>query len=230
MTRRTPFVICLAVIALFAPTIVTSQQDGATRISIPGQIYMDGQPPSDFNISSLQITLTSVAEPSEVALAVKTSIDGTFTISNVAAGKAYKVAVNHPAGYMMQARYGGANPLAPPFLIAEYGVTLQIQVGFAPGRVEALAVDEGKPFANATGVLVPNARERTDLYRTATSDEEGMLVFTNVAPGEYKLFAWEKVQPGSWQNDAVTKGLEDRGKAVRVDKARASYLTVVVIR
>lgn len=77
--------------------------------------------------------------------------------------------------------------------------------------------------AGATVVLVPAAgrRENTALYQTARSDSQGQFEFSIVPPGPYKVFAWESVPDGAYQNAAFVAKFEERGIPVTVT-ARAS--------
>jgi uncharacterized surface anchored protein len=86
--------------------------------------------------------------------------------------------------------------LGEPLQVDQTG-QLALQIGFAPGQVGVTVSDSvGQPFAGAITVLIPSVRNRVDLYKTATSDQSGQVVFTGVAPGDYKVIAWEDVPAG----------------------------------
>jgi hypothetical protein len=56
------------------------------------------------------------------------------------------------------------------------------------------------------------------------------VAFSNVPPGDYKLFAWETVKQGAYQDATFMERFEDRGHAVRVEKgglASDSHLQVI---
>jgi hypothetical protein len=42
---------------------------------------------------------------------------------------------------------------------------------------------------------------------------------SGVAPGEYKVFAFERVEVGAWQDPDFIRLHEERGKAVRVEES-----------
>src|SRR5262249_46039772 len=133
---------------------------------------------------------------SVAARPVPANADGTFSIIAVPAGR-----------FRVQAGPG----LAPDLYLADvlqgasvfdtgFDVGLQspnpIRVVFKSGaaRVEGTVQDaRGKATPNATAVLVPppDRRDNRGLFRTVTSDSSGRFTIRNVAPGEYKLFAWE---------------------------------------
>jgi len=67
-------------------------------------------------------------------------------------------------------------------------------------------------------VLIPDAarRDRRDLYKKVFSDNAGKFQLTGIAPGNYKLFAWEFVEDGAWEDPEFMRIYEDVGKTVRV--------------
>jgi uncharacterized surface anchored protein len=110
------------------------------------------------------------------------------------------------------------------------GLALTIQVGFQPGSVDGDVRDaKDQPFQAATCVLVPNSRNRLDLYKNAASDQNGKFTFTNVAPGDYKLFVWESVPTGAYTDPAFLKPFEDKGKPVTIAKSAAIPVQMTVI-
>ena len=67
-----------------------------------------------------------------------------------------------------------------------------------------------------TVALLPNVRGRFDLVRTATTDPSGRFRLDRVAPGDYKVFAWNEVSDGDWQDPDVMRAYEERGTPIRV--------------
>jgi hypothetical protein len=202
-------------------------------VDVPGQIYTEGQAPENFNANSVRIIL----EPADnlggrVNNVTSTPGErGAFVLSNVA-GARYRVTAPSSQGvaYVIDAKYGGLSALTEPLLIDSEGVQLQVLVGFSPGRVETVVEHSGKPFPGASVVLIPNARTRSDLYRTATSGADGKVTLSNVPPGDYKLFAWETVKQGAYRDATFMDRFEDRGHPVRVEKgglATDSHLQVI---
>ena len=68
-------------------------------------------------------------------------------------------------------------------------------------------------------MLVPtNARKRTALYKTLVTGSDGKFRFQEIPPGDYKLFAWEDIETGAWENAEFMRPYESRGRAVRVSE------------
>jgi hypothetical protein len=81
--------------------------------------------------------------------------------------------------------------------------------------------------------LVPNAPNRSTYiwYKTAMTDFGGRFEFTDVAPGEYKVFAWLSAPDGAWTSADYLRKFEDRGTpaAVKVGQ-QLKDLTVNLIQ
>jgi hypothetical protein len=107
----------------------------------------------------------------------------------------------------------GFNPNANP------GVPIEIVLGTNPGGVAGTVVGrDQKPFSGATVALIPpeGRRQNAALYRTARTDAQGRFDMGIVPPGSYKLFAWETVGSGAFQNPQFIERFESRGTGVDV--------------
>jgi protocatechuate 3,4-dioxygenase beta subunit len=116
----------------------------------------------------------------------------------------YKVAnVNLPPNcscFLKSIRYGGRE-------IPEGGADLttgqpfEIVLSSSAAIVEGTVVDrQGKPVAGAALALAPKDSSLAKV-RTGFADERGKFLFENNPPGEYRLLAWEDVNPAAL-NDA----------------------------
>jgi hypothetical protein len=94
-----------------------------------------------------------------------------------------------------------------------------IVLSFNTGLLAVTVVDDDrKPVYDATVVLVPDAplRERSDLYFVTGSSTSGNVHWDGVAPGAYKLFAWDDVPSGAWLDPDFIRIYESRGQPVRI--------------
>ena len=109
---------------------------------------------------------------------------------------------------------------------------LEIVISSNGGVLDGSVLDaDANPRANVTTVAVPSGprRRRGDLYKYVSTDDEGRCVLTGLAPGDYKLFAFERVEEGAWQDAEFIKLFEDRGTAVRVQEGRRSTADIRII-
>ncbi len=97
---------------------------------------------------------------------------------------------------------------------------LSLEIVAAPdgGAVEGVVLGQDeKPAAGATVVLAGAVRSRYDSFHAETTDQYGRYRFENVRPGDYKLFAWEDVEPNAWFDPDFLRDFEARGKSVTLD-------------
>lgn len=97
---------------------------------------------------------------------------------------------------------------------------LQIVLASDGGRVEGAVSDaDDKPAIGATVVLIPTdpiLRARFDFTKDVATDQSGHFELKNVAPGEYRLFAWDDIEPRSWFDPDVLRNVEAKGEPVTV--------------
>jgi len=118
-------------------------------------------------------------------------------------------------------RAGGRDILTEGLVVSEPSkIAIEIVLAHDGGKVEGtvLSADE-KAVAGATILLVPESRlrSRTDLFHQGESDQYGRFSFTGIAPGEYKVFAWDDVEPGIWWDPEFLKKYESQGETVKVE-------------
>jgi hypothetical protein len=96
---------------------------------------------------------------------------------------------------------------------------LEIFVSDAAGGVTG-SVQDGplERIAGATVVLIPDSYrlENRALTAIATTTASGQFVFRGVAPGPYRLLAFERIPPNAHQNLGFIRKHENRGHAVEV--------------
>src|SRR4029078_8966620 len=89
---------------------------------------------------------------------------------------------------------------------------LEIVIGLRPGVVNGTVSDETRrPGGDATVVLVPDNRKRTDLYFNTVADPSGRFRIEHVPPGNYRIFAWSEFENGVWFDSELMWGFENSG-------------------
>jgi hypothetical protein len=147
----------------------------------------------------------------------------------------YRISItNLPANtYVKSARMGQTDALSGVLRIdASAPDPLEIILGNGTAEVTGLTIGSQKePFTNAVVALVPDAislRSRADLYKNTTSDALGRFTFGEVPPGDYKIFAWDYTQTGSWMNGEFLQPYESTGKLIHVIEGRKQETEVLV--
>jgi len=105
---------------------------------------------------------------------------------------------------------------------------LEVVLSTAAGKINATVTDkDGKPVEGATAVLVPN---ETDGPAAAKSTgKAGDVTFAGLRPGAYKLFAWNEIEPGAWDDPEFRKPYEDRAVEVKVGPSETKSAQIRVI-
>jgi hypothetical protein len=225
---------------------VGSDMDGivlalVSPVSISGRLTLEGttgQSSASLNSYRVQIrpsidgVITSnFSGPAPVSQA--TSADGMFRIDTVFPGE-YRLAVTPvPTDvYVKQARFNQADILNKPIqYTASDSGTLEVVLSARGGEIDGTAVaDNLQSVQGSTAVLIPDRqRDRIDLYKNATVDANGKFNFRGIAPGDYRVFVWEAIDPYVYFDPDFLKQNESRGKAVHVSESSREALEVRMI-
>jgi beta-lactamase regulating signal transducer with metallopeptidase domain len=206
--------------------------------SVDGTLTIDGQAPGKVTV---RVALSAVGNPSPTyqgisARAVIPKVeDGTFSILNIPQTRYHaEMGTGLPPDlYVSDVRLGalsvydtgfevGKEPLAP----------LQVALRSGAATVEGIVRDgSNKPIPNATVVVVPPdaRRENHELYKTAKSDAAGKFTVRGIAPGNYKLFAFEGLTGGEFYNSRFISKFEVRGKPINVAQGGSITESLTVI-
>lgn len=192
--------------------------------------------------TKLVLTLRPVETPTVLSAAARggtpprgIAADGTFAVS-AAAGARFDIAVSGlPAdAYLIAARIDGRDILDTGLDMSNRPDRVELLVGGASsvGSVSGTVRDaRGVPSAFASVVLVPTPERRSNpsAFKTATTDQDGGFAIQAVLPGDYKVFAWEDLEPGIYQNAQFLKEVETRGERVKVERGAASAVSARII-
>jgi hypothetical protein len=97
-------------------------------------------------------------------------------------------------------------------------VKLSVVVGAGTGRIEGVALRDGKPQPGAMILLVPQDPENNlPLFRRDQSDSDGSFTLSPVLPGRYTLLALENGWDLQWGDAAVLKPFLANGEPIVVD-------------
>jgi hypothetical protein len=127
--------------------------------------------------------------------------NGTFRLTNVPLDR-YHVNVSElPSGaYIKSVLYNGDDVTVSSMDVSASGGTLEIVLSAKAGEIGGVVQDsQGKALpdvvVSAWPANVPKG-EGDDHAAVTTTDQSGMFRFGNLAPGEYRVLAWEDVEDG----------------------------------
>jgi len=159
--------------------------------------------------------------------------DGSFTMDNIGPGD-YRISVAGmpPDYYIKEARLGANDILQNGFSIT-VPESDRFEVLLSPngGQIEGDAVDEhGDPMRGIQPVLVPDRdRGRRDLFKTATTDQNGHFTMKGIPPGVYKVLAWEDLDPFAYLDPEVIRTYEPQAKTVTISESSKATVQVKVV-
>ena len=216
-------------------------------VDVKGRITIDGQAPAS---NSIRVSLApddSATRVGETQISnvfgqiaqypARIEQDGSFMIPFIPEGH-YRVQIAFTSqaanSYLADIRQGAASIFDNGLTVGKEAVNpVEIVVNTNGGRIEGtlLGIDR-KPVARALVVMVPppGRRRNSALYKVVQTDAQGHFSMAGVAPGTWKVFAWESIKPGAYQNEEFMQKYEARGTNVVVTAGILSNSYVTLIR
>ena len=163
------------------------------RMDLAGRIRVAGQsiPP----VSQLGLDLSARGQAGANATL---QADGTFALRDVAPA-VYLVYLYMPATLYLKSIHWGTTEITNTSLDLTNGVPprteLSILLGADGGQIAGTVTDEnGEPRDGIAVTLIPTGAHRShEFYSFPTTDASGKFTITGIAPGTYKLLAWDNV-------------------------------------
>jgi len=201
-------------------------------VELKGQVRSEGS--GDVKLGSLHISLEAKETQQRGGRGAQTNDDGTFDLQNVSADRYWVNVYGLPQSfYVKSIRMGDADALESGLDTTQGAAgTLEINVSGNGGQIEGSAADsKQKPAPGALVALVPDPprRERLMLYKAAVADPTGHFTIPGIAPGEYKLYAWEQIEDGAYQDPEFLKLYENQGQAVTIREGSRETAQLKVI-
>lgn len=223
-------------------------------VPISGKVSFDGRPPSDNDPDLPRLQISIVQDPGIAGVPspapATPSGNGSFTVQNVGpVGWDFEIYVSGalpPGAYVKSIKLGTQDVLNAKFypepgdsqrgglhIDGPVDRPLEIVLGIGTGTIEGTTVDERQqPAPYRTVVLLPDVplRHRFDLHRVTTSDTFGKFRLANVTPGSYKLFAFDRIDTGAWEDAIVMQGYEGGGRPVRIQENSKETIEMRIAR
>jgi hypothetical protein len=181
---------------------------------LKGQLRIEGRAAG--NITDTRIWLQPDRSTSSGGASSLVKADGSFTLADVQSVR-YSLNVNSGSDvYLKSARLGDQDILETG-LDVTHGMSgiVEIVLSANGGQVEGVVLNANEqPEAGAAVVLVPDdpRRSETRLYKDATTDQYGRFTIAGIAPGGYKLFAWEDMEDGAYEDPEYLQAFEALGE------------------
>lgn len=196
--------------------------------SVNGRVVVEGDRNTELP-KPMQISLELPGAHSLISPSALVEDNNQFVLEAVVA-ESYRVGAYGLGDlYLKAARYRGRDASAEPVRIEEGGGELEIVLSANAARLDGQITrdDEGVPGANV--VLIPDDRARKDLYHSTATDQYGVYAITGIAPGRYKVFAWERIDYSAWLDPNVLAAVESQGVRVELEEKDAKRVSPELI-
>ena len=187
-------------------------------IEVTGKLTVEGKGSDQIDLKKLGARLAA-GDFIQVNPPKATADDsGKFTFQGVTPGR-YELRTDNGAAqlYLKSATYAGHEVDDDGIDLSAradgpIAITLSTEGAEVKGTVSG---EDGKAMAGATVVLVPDSR-RISQFHDTVSDQNGGFDFQNLPPGDYKLLAWEELEPNQFQNPEFLAKYIARAETVRL--------------
>jgi hypothetical protein len=195
----------------------------APDVSIGGRVVLDDGSPLE-NTPEVVKSIVSIRPKDSsnpyVPFPIKVKPDGTFAIENIQLGEYRVLLESLPTKYYLKSvRLGqmyGSNDLVITGSVQD---EIQLFVAADAGEINGTLVDKDrKPIGGVGVVLIPDQqRDRRDLFKFSQTNQNGQFGMCCILPGDYKLFAWEDLEPpNAYRDPDILRKYEELGTRVRV--------------
>lgn len=199
-------------------------------LEIPGTLRMDGDssqqaPPSWTNFTVFLRTI----EPTPFGTGANRASDqGNFKIRNVSPG-IFRVSVNGtPDGsYVKAIRFGGED-FTNKDLDLTSGAGGDLEIVISPNAADISGVVRNEDGEAVPGVSV-QAFLGNEVKKNANTDQNGAFHFTSLAPGDYRVYAWEDIEPGMSQDAEFRKNFDSKASVAKLEEKGHESLEVKLI-
>ncbi len=204
----------------------------APGITIPGRIVWDGKPSFDRE----ELLVSIVPADSRISFNGPARVIGSsFVLRDVFDGT-YRLAVIGQSKdcYLKSIRYGSNDALEGGFTVLRgTQASLEVTISSRGARAQGAVTDKDNlPVTGVWVVLVPDEprRDQSRLFQKAATDQYGHYLLRGIAPGDYKIFCWDDVEDGAWEDPDFLRASEDRGQKISVQEGDAKISDIVAIR
>ncbi len=205
------------VTAAAAPTPVTVAQKDVDGIALHAQAgeELDGEIPVAANSAfppGIEVILEASDAPQPRQARAEVDEHGKFRFQKLAAGH-YAVHVLAPESFFVRSlRYRSTDVLESGFDFGANPAVLLIGLSTGGGSLSGnVRGPDGATMPGATVALIPTFR-RFSRYKEVTTDQFGEFHFDGIAPGDYRVYAFDHIDTGVYQDAEWLKKFEFKGQ------------------
>jgi hypothetical protein len=200
---------------------------------IKGRLDLDGTSISTLpDIERTRVSLTPTEPMPFGSTSQQIKPDGTFTLEGIQPGE-YRINIfpMPPNAFVQWAQLGQTDVSSRVTISGPTSDSLEIVLSTKGGQIDGTILDKDlKPMQGIQAVLIPDRdRERRNLYKFATTDQNGRFTMRAIAPSDYRLFAWEDLEPGAYNDPDFLRKYEALATSVKVSELSKASVELRVI-
>jgi hypothetical protein len=199
-------------------------------IAVPGRVRIEGPP---IAIPSGTLRLEPAAGGTQwLPPTAFVQADGVFRVDGLVDGEYFlRFGSALRSHYVKTITYDGVDILNQPWRFSgSGGGTIEVVLRAGAAQLSGVVTDaRSQPFSRGMAVLVPDQRDRKDLYGFAPLDANGRFSFAGIAPGDYKLFSFAEQGRGASSDPEFIKRFEEQGKRIHIVESANDTVDLRVI-
>jgi hypothetical protein len=207
-------------------------------LDIAGHVKIEGVEPEN-RITNMRVMLQpkgSMMYGGPGAQGGQIKDDKTFALTNVQP-ELYDVRVfgAPDGGYVQSIRAGDVEVMDSGLDLTNGAAPgeMTIVIAMAAGQISGTVQNEKlEPAAGANVVLIPEGarRENDRWYQMTSTDQYGNYTLKNVTPGDFRIFAFDNVEYGAYQDPEWLKPFESKGEKISIkENAKESVQLKLVV-
>lgn len=205
----------------------------APGMTINGEVVWDPRPSMDKD--ALMVTAAASDFLAAASGAARVAPNGSFVLRNMPDGL-YRVTTFGQSAdcYLKSIRYAGMEVSDDEFnVIRGTQATLEVTISSRGALVQGTVTTvDDLPAVGVWVALVPDGARRDEfhLYKQRVTDQYGRYDLRGIAPGDYKLFNWELVEPNAWEDPEFLKQFDGKGESLSLQEGEGKQVDLVAIR
>jgi protocatechuate 3,4-dioxygenase beta subunit len=198
---------------------------------IHGIVKMEGTGDS----APLRVMLTAADGPALNLPNVTVDAAGKFTMAGLGAGSYRVTVLGVPAGsYLKSVSLNGREVLESGMDLNDAAGELNMGVVVSQSGAElngAVLGDDGKAAPGAVVTMIPDPPrpELAYLYQRTNTDQNGIFRIRGIAPGKYRVIAWQELEPGEQFDPDLARANEDKSLSLTLGEGEHQVMTLVSV-
>lgn len=206
---------------------VTAKLEGA---GLDGQIQNSDKDAKPLSPSGARVMLRLRENP---AIGMATAVldkEGKALLKKLNSERYTFTLLSLPEGiYLKSARLGGQDVIESGLDVRNAPANASLDLLFARTSAEFTGTVRNGKGEPVPGAIVTLVAKRTELFRSATADQDGNVKVSNVAPGDYQVFAWEDLEGDSAEDEDFRKPFTSRAVKVSFSGSARKNETLTLI-